>query len=280
MGSAFSFLSSGTVLTILVVAVGFAYQYYSSQTGEPSPNLRLTMPTEKPKHSSSVKKKSKKKQVVAKEVVTSAAEEEDVRMPGSEPSAPSEVKSKSDEPKPAVLTFPTVIPGEFGGDSATSAVEQDTDAGGSGKQKKKKKKGKSKKAGTEGADSGAQVEEKSDAAGPAESSSLGRSTSNRKRQPQLAEASGAGLDDSEMWTRVESRRKPKPQPMDSKNGPQDAVSDAGITTSVTGNSESSPVSEDEAGSAPQPDPSSASEDNRRTLAEKMTPKPRKTGVEE
>lgn len=234
------------------------------------------MPKEEPKHS--VKKKSKKKQAVAKEVVTSAAEEEDPRMPGSEPYASSEVKPKSDEPKPTLLSLPTVIPGEFGGDSATSAVEQDTDAGGSGKQKKKKKKGKSKKAGAEGAGSGAQVEEKSDAAGPAESSSLGRSTSSRKRQPHLAEAGGAGLDDSEMWTRVESRRKPKPQPMDSKNGPQDAVSDAGITTSVTGNS--SPVSEDEAGSAPQPDPSSASEDNRRTLAEKMIPKPRKTGVEE
>ena len=264
-------MSSGTVLTILVVAVGFAYQYASSQAREPSPNLRLTMPKEKSK------KKSKKKQTVTKEVITSAGEE-DVKLPGSEPSTSSGVKSKSDEPKPTVVSFPTIIPGEFGGDSTASAVEQDTDAGGSGKQKKKKKKGKSKKAGTEGADSSAQVEEKSDVAGPAGSSSLGRSASSKKRQSQLAEAGGAGLDDSEVWTRVESRRKPKPQPTDSKSGPQDATSDAGITTSVTGNS--SPPTEDEAGSGPQPDPASASKDNQRTLAKKMIPKPRKTGVEE
>jgi len=271
MGAAFSFVSSGTVFTVLVVAVGFAYNY-SNQVREPSPNLRLTLPKEKSKHSSSLKKKSKKKQAVAKEVVTSAAEEEDVKLPGSEPSTSSGVKSKSNELKPTIASFPTVIPGGFGGSGTTSAVEQDTDAGGSGKQKKKKKKSKSKNAGT----GGAQVEEKSDAAGPPESSSLGRSASSKKRQPQSAEAGGAGLDDPEAWTRVESRRKPKPQPTDSKNGPQDATSDAGITTSVTGNS--SPATDDEAG--PQPDPSSASEENRRTLAEKLVPKPRKTGVEE
>ena len=278
MGSAFSFVSSGTVLTVLVVAVGFSYQFYSSQTREPSPNFALTMPKEKSKHSSSVKRKSKKKQAVTKEVTTSAAEEEDLKLPGSEPSTSSGAKSKLDEPKPTIVSFPTVIPGGFGGDSTASAVEQDTDAGASGKQKKKKKKGKSKKAGTEGAESGVQVEERSDVAGPAESSSLGRSASSKKRQSQLAEVGGAGLDDSEVWTRVESRRKPKPQPTGSKSGPQDATSDAGITTSVTGNS--SPATEDEAGPAPQPDDSSASKENRRTLAEKMVPKSRKTGVEE
>ena len=275
MGAAFSFVSSGTVFTVLVVAVGFAY-HYSNQIREPSPNLRLTLPKDKSKRSGSLKKKSKKKQAVAKEVVTSTAEEEDVKFPGSEPSTSSGVKPKPDEAKPTVVSFPTVIPGAFGGSGATSAVEQDTDAGGSGKQKKKKKKGKSKNVGAGGAGSSAQVEEKSDTAGPTELSSLGRSASSKKRQPQLAEAGGTGLDDPEAWTRVESRRKTKPQPTDSKSGPQDGTSDAGITTSVTGNS--SPATEDEAGH--QPDASSASEENRRTLAEKMIPKPRKTGVEE
>ena len=276
MGSAFSFVSSGTVLTVLFVAVTFAYGYYSSQIREPSPESRLALPKEKSKHSSSLKKKSKKKQAVGKEVVTSAAEEEDVKLPGSEPSTSSGTKSKSDEQKPTVVSFPTVIPGGFGGDSATSAVEHDTDAGSSVKPKKKKK-GKSKKTGTEGAGSGAQIEEKSDAASPAESSTLGRSASTRKRQPQLGEAGAAGLDDSEAWTRVESRRKPKSQPKDSKGGSQDA-SDAGITTSATGNS--SPATEDEASPTPELDAPSVSKENRRTLAEKLIPKPRKTGVEE
>ena len=269
-------MSSGTVLTILVVAVGFAY--YSSGAGEPSPNLSLTLPKEKSKHSSSLKKKSKKKQAAAKEVVTSAAEEEDVKLPGSEPSTLSGVKSKSDEQKPTVVSFPAVIPGGFGGDATSSAVEQDTDAGSSVKQKKKKKKGKGKKAGTEGAGSSVKVEEKSDASGLAESSSLSRSASSKKPQPQFAESGGVGLDDSEAWTRVESRRKPKSQPTDSKLGLQDVTSDAGITTSVTGNS--SPATEDEAGSAPQLGASSTSKESRRTLAEKLIPKPRKTGVEE
>ncbi|KAF9777289.1 hypothetical protein BJ322DRAFT_1188085, partial [Thelephora terrestris] len=155
----------------------------------------------------------------------------------------------------------------------TSAVEQDTDAG-SVKPKKKKKKGKSKKAVAEGDGSSGQVEEKSDAAGPAESSSLGRSASGKKR-PHLGEA---GLEDPEAWTRVESRRKLKSQPSDSKGGPQDAVSDAGITTSVTGNS--SPPTDDEAGPIAQPESSSGSKENRKTLAEKLIPKPRKTGVED
>jgi len=257
MGSAFSFVSSGTVLTILVVAVGFAYLVYPGQTGEHPPGSGLALAKEKSKHPSSSKKKSKKKQAVTKEVVTSAAEE-DVKLPGSEPSTSSGAKSKLDEQKP------TVIPGGFGSDATASAVEHDTDAGGSGKPKKKKK-GKSKKARREGTGSSAQVEEKSDAADPAEFSSLGRS------------AGGAGLD-PEAWTRVESRRKPKSQPTDSKSGPQDGTSDAGITTSVTGNS--SPATEDEAGPIPQPDASSVSKENRKTLAEKLIPKPRKTGVEE
>ena len=276
MGSAFSFVSSGTILTILVVAVTFSYGYYSSQIREPSPESRLALPKEKSKHSSSLKKKPKKKQAVGKEAVTSTAEEsEDVKLPGSEPSTSSGVK-KSDEPKPTVVSFPTVIPGGFGGDSAASTVEHDTDAGSSVKPKKKKK-GKSKKAGTEGAGSSARVEEKSDAASPAESSTLGHPAGVRKRQSQLGGAGSAGLDDSEAWTRVESKRKQKSQPADSKGGPQDA-SDAGITTSVTGNS--SPPTEDEVGPRPEPDVSSGPKENRRTLAEKLIPKPRKTGVEE
>ena len=274
MGSAFSFVSSGTVLTVLVVAVTFAYGYYSSQIREPAPESRLTLPREKSKHSSSLKKKSRKRQAADKEVVTSAAEE-DVKLPGSEPSTSSGVKSKSDGQKPTVVPFPTVIPGGFGGDTTASAAEVDTDAGGSGKPKKKKK-GKGKKVGMEGTGSGAQAEEKSDAADPAESSALGRSASMKKRQSQLGEAGGAGLDNSEAWTRVESRRKPKSQP--TKGVPQDGTSDAGITTSVTGNS--SAPTDDEAGPTPESNTASASKENRRTLAEKLIPKPRKTGVEE
>jgi len=272
MGSAFSFVSSGTVITVLVVAVAFAYGYHLSQIREPAPESRLSLPREKSKHS--LKKKSRKRQAVDKEVVTSTAEE-DVKLPGSEPSTSSGVKSKSDGQKPTVVSFPTVIPGGFGGDTTASAAEVDTDAGGSGKPKKKKK-GKGKKAGTEGTGPGAQVEEKSDVADPVESSVLGRSGSMKKRPSQVGEGGGGGLDNSEAWTRVESRRKPKSQP--TKGATQDGTSDAGITTSVTGNS--SAPTDDEAGPPPESNTASASKENRRTLAEKLIPKPRKTGVEE
>ena len=275
MGSALSLVSSTTVITILVFSVGFAYIFHSSQVREPLPDSMPALPGKK--NSGSLKKKSKKKQGATKEVETSAAEETDFKLPGSEPSSSSWVKSKSNEPKPTVVSFPTVVPGSFGGDTTTSAVEQDTDAAAPTKPKKKKK-GKSKRVVTEGAGSTGQVEDKSDAVGPAESSSLGRSASSKKRQPQLGEEGGAALGDSEAWTRVESRRKTKSQPSDSKGHPQDTVSDAGITTSVTGNS--SPPTDDEAGPVTHPESSSVSKDNRRTLAEKLTPKPRKTGVEE
>ena len=278
MGAAFSLLSSGPVLTVLVVSVGFAYLYHTSQIREPFQDSALAYPEEKSKPSSSLKKKSKKKQEVTREVETSAAEDSaDVKVPGSEPSTSSAVTSRSVERRPIVMSCLSIVPGGFGGDTTTSAVEQDTDAGSSVKPKKKKKKGKSKKAVTEEAGSSGQVEEKSDAASPPESSTLGRSASGKKRL-QLGEAGSAGLDDSEMWTRVESRRKLKSQPSDSKGGPQDAVSDAGITTSVTGNS--SPATEDEADPVTQPESSSGPKENRKTLAEKLTPKPRKTGVEE
>jgi hypothetical protein len=273
MGAALSLVSSTTIITVLVVSVGFAYLFHTSQIREPSPDSILDLPKEK--RPASLKRKPRKKQVETKEVETSATEETDFQVPGSEPSTSYGIKSKPDEQKPTVVSFPNVVPGGFGGDT-TSAVEQDTDAGAPAKLKKKKK-GKSKKAVTEGAGSSGQVGEKSDAVGPAESSTLGRSANSKKRQSQLGEEGGPGLDDSEAWTRVESRRKPKSQPLDSKGGPQDTVSDAGITTSATGNS--SPATDDEAGPITQPEPT-ASNDNRRTLAEKMIPKPRKTGVEE
>lgn len=274
MGAALSLVSSTTIITILVVSVGYAYLFHSGQVRQPFPDPFPAVPKEK--ISGPLKKKSKKKQPVTKEVETSATEDTDVKVPGLEPSTSSGVKSKSDEPKPTVVSFPTILPGSFGGDTTTSAVEVDTDAGASLKPKKKKK-GKSKRATTEGAGSSGQVEEKSDAAGHAESSSLGRSGSSKKRQSQSGQG-GAGLDDSEVWTRVESRRKQRLQPSDSKGLPQDTVSDTGITTSVTGNS--SPPTEDEAGPIAQPGSSSVSKDNQSTLAEKSIPMPRKTGVEE
>ena len=55
--------------------------------------------------------------------------------------------------------------------------------------------------------------------------------------------------------------------------PQPAASDAGITTSVTGTS--SPVTE-----RTEDEHALATEENRRTLAERLLPKPRKTHVEE
>ena len=69
------------------------------------------------------------------------------------------------------------------------------------------------------------------------------------------------LDDGP-WTRVESRKRGVAQ----QQQPQPAASDAGITTSVTGTS--SPVTE-----RTEDEHALATEENRRTLAERLLPKP-------
>jgi hypothetical protein len=155
-----------------------------------------------------------------------------------------------------VVPFPNVVPGGFATDTASQV---DTDAPGAPKaaKKAKKKKAASKKA-------GASVPDNQSEGGSSAAAESIRPPTSKRRQSVLG-------DQEEAWTRVESRRRQKntTQVREGVSNPE-LTSDAGVTTSVTGNS--SPVSEDEEATPPPED--------RRTLAEKMLSKGRKTGVEE
>ncbi len=163
--------------------------------------------------------------------------------------------------EPSVVSFPPVVPGDFDAASAAPSDSADRPAA-AGKPKKKKK---AKKTSPVSADA------------QSESSATAPESSARKPR-KSATPKPAALDD-DGWTRVETRKKAERDAAKAGEGrPQLGVStsDAGITTSVTGNS--SPVTErteDESALA-----DSGISENRRTLAERLLPKPRKTGVEE
>jgi len=158
---------------------------------------------------------------------------------------------------PTVIPFPTVVPGGFATDT-TSQV--DTDAAGAPKaaKKSKKKKAAGKKAGTPIPDN------QSEGSSAAAESVRPPAGQGKRRQSVQG-------DQGEAWTRVEPRRRQKGAAQEREGKlTAELTSDAGVTTSVTGNS--SPASEDE-DATPAPD-------TRRTLAEKMLPKGRKTGVDD
>lgn len=164
-------------------------------------------------------------------------------------------------PKPPVVSSPAVVPGGF----TMDPVSVDTDAAPPKPKKSKKKKGKKAAGAGDTLTPGGNQSDGSSATG--ESS---RQHSSRKRQ-------SFGAEQDEAWTRVEPRRRQKPlaATLDIDEGKPTAelTSDAGVTTSVTGNS--SPVTERTEDEGPTPAP-----ENRRTLAEKILPKPRKTGVDD
>lgn len=185
---------------------------------------------------------TKKKQKKKASAVSSAAE-----------SAPVE---------PTVVSFPSVVPGGF------DTPAEPADKPGAAKLKPKKKK--SKKAG-----SSVPQDAQSESSATAPESSVAR----KPRKSATPKPAGA---EDEGWTRVETKKKAAPPTAGTSSAerpPDISTSDAGITTSVTtGNS--SPVTErteDESHSQPA---ASRAPDNKRTLAEKLLPKPRKTGVEE
>jgi hypothetical protein len=153
-----------------------------------------------------------------------------------------------------------LVPGGF------TTEDIDTDAAALKSKKSKKRKGKK----TGAAFSGTPTPADNHSEGSSAAAGSSRQPSGKKRQPVNAEQ-------DESWMQVEPRRRQKPlsslETGESKSTAE-LTSDAGVTTSVTGNS--SPVTEQTEDEA---DPTSAPE-NRRTLAERILPKPRKTGVEE
>lgn len=177
---------------------------------------------------------------------------------------------------PTVVAFPAVIPGGFG-----AVFGEEEEEGATPKASKPKKK-KAKKAGTPvpgGSSRPADVQSDSSATAP-ESYPQATTRSTKKKSPApKTTPQASGLEADGPWTRVETRHRNTPNATASV-GTEDAhphrslnasTSDAGITTSVTGTS--TPATEDEVQSL-------AVSENRRTLAEKLVPKARKTGVED
>ncbi|KIP01249.1 hypothetical protein PHLGIDRAFT_27046 [Phlebiopsis gigantea 11061_1 CR5-6] len=160
------------------------------------------------------------------------------------------------EVEPTVVAFPGVVPGGF--ETQPQPAEPAPTAQAAAAASKPKKKKKSKKAAGGGSAVPLDAQSDSSATAPESSSTpVPRPAAKRKSTPVL---------DDEPWTRVESRRRAAaPQ--------QPAVSDAGITTSVTGTS--SPVAE-----RTEDEHALGTDENRRTLAERLLPKPRKTHVED
>ncbi|OSD05257.1 hypothetical protein PYCCODRAFT_1432425 [Trametes coccinea BRFM310] len=250
MGSAQSLVSAAAVLAIVgAIAYGFA------RPGDPTASLSSPPAAQPPAASASSKKKQKKK---AGNAAADAKQAPPVQ--------------------PGVVSFPPVVPGDF--DSPSEAAELPS-AGGPPKASKKKKKGKK-------ASSPVLQDAQSDSSATAPESSAAPARKQRKSTTPKPATTAPAEDDG--WTKVQTKKK-VPQKAQSAQGDaasssaperplEISTSDAGITTSVTANS--SPVTErteDESRSLLADSTPSAPE-NRRTLAERLLPKPRKTGVED
>jgi hypothetical protein len=182
---------------------------------------------------------------------------------------------------------PSLVPGQFEHTPAEPLSPPDAPA--PPKQKNGKKK-KAKVASVPAAASSADnhSESSTGTTHPQPAAVADRPSSKPKRQPPMQtpkpiHQSTTSIDTDGSWTRVDPRRRNAQQGTASlaKGLSADVTtSDAGITTSVTGNS--SPVAErtkdDDVFAVNMPD--AASSGQRRPLAERLLPKPRKTGVDE
>ncbi|KAH9479946.1 hypothetical protein JR316_0008543 [Psilocybe cubensis] len=300
MGGTQSYLSSEAALTALVVAgaIGIGYSQMGATSGA-TPNTPAVIATEG--QATASKKGKKKKQSKAG---LSAA--------GDISEALSASKSESKVPSPPlqrVAASQEVIPGQFDPTPTQTPVQDQSEPSAKPKSKKSKKKAKGKAQADSTADSkNAQpisssidyLSETSAQATPPKTAKRQTSTQQSKKQSPPASSSSqltrpsqqstASIETDGSWTRVgPPRRGPKATDADSSQLSAEAdptTSDAGITPSVTGNS--SPVADRRASSSTEDETfllnsnvsSRGSGENRRTLAEKLLPKPRKTGVDE
>lgn len=240
MGNVHS-ISPGALVGGAVVVGGVVYYTYT----QPPPSHSSVSQAQSSSTSSSKKGKKKKK-------ATGAAE--------NDPIIASSSKADDGQPVPRVVSFPTVIPGQFD----TESIASDEPVSKSQPKKSKKKKPKAK---SSAISSGAVSSAESATPVP---TAPAPSKSKQRRTPPLEPASSKGALKSSpsfdtgtdgSWTRVESSARKDKQ-----------ASDAAGTT---GTEDSTSVTE-----KTDDDIRPVSTDNRRTLAEKLLPKPRKTGVDE
>ncbi|KAI0925064.1 hypothetical protein AcW2_005759 [Taiwanofungus camphoratus] len=261
MGSAQSYISTETTAVTLVIAgaaaLAYGYVHFDAQT---------TSQATKPGSASvSDKKKNKKAASADKQGAFSS-------------------QAASTAASPIVVQFPLVIPGDFDSQPVLPEGEPPTER----TKPKKKKKGKKAATPVGGVPRVAPddaLSESSATAPESHVSILPRPSLSKTKRNSVSKAHAApSPDDETTWTRVDSRRRSATQQLLKAEGPagvekppEVSTSDVGVTTtSVTGNSSSvAEHSEDELDSRLGP-----SSENRRTLAEKLLPKPRKTGVDD
>ncbi|KZT07497.1 uncharacterized protein LAESUDRAFT_742921 [Laetiporus sulphureus 93-53] len=248
MGSAQSYFS-GAAITTLLIAGAAAVVYVYVQYTPPSDS----QPRPPPPPPTQGKKKKKKKQAETQ----------------------SEVASESTTVAPNVVSFPPVIPGDFDTHSEPHDVEP---ARPSSKPKKKNKNKKASASGTAASRAAsADVMSDSSATAPESQASVRPTVKSRKSSTPKP----APVDNDESWTRVDSRRRHVSQLASASISapPAEAgTSDAGITTTSLTETSSPTVERSDDGVLPE-HPGQPSE-NRRALAERLLPKPRKTGVDD
>ncbi|TFK24052.1 hypothetical protein FA15DRAFT_619886 [Coprinopsis marcescibilis] len=256
MGSTQSYLSSqSTITAILVVcALGLGYSF------RPAQPLPLT---DTPKAQDNKKRKKKK----AKDDLLPEAEGSSTPRAAEQPASIQ------------VVSFPEVIPGQF--DSAPEAPDsmaqsQTLNSSKAKKVKKRKTKGQDAESATPVPKKLDQQEEHSEASPvkPSKTKQPRSEASISDLAGSVLRQSSTSVDTDGSWTRVDRKRGSGGEPLPSAEA---TTSDAGLTTSVTGNS--SPVAERTEDESFSPNPRGSGE-NRRTLAEKLLPKARKTGVED
>lgn len=258
MGSIQSYLNSSQILAVAICTGAISYVVAQRLlTQPPSGTTHGRAETGSGSSTSNVKKGKKLRQGVQSDTGTSSSLEPPTNV------------------TPIVVPFPAVIPGGF--DSGVGDEE-----GTASKSTKPKKRKSTKKSGTPvagGSNRPNDVQSDSSATAPETySQSTPRPTKKKSPAPKGTSQSSS-LDQDGPWTRVETRRRASPNPTTPvgtedthpQRGLNASTSDAGITTSVTGTS--TPATEDESHSLAAPE-------NRRTLAEKLVPKARKTGVED
>ncbi|KAI0796091.1 hypothetical protein C8Q75DRAFT_863110 [Abortiporus biennis] len=277
MGIVNSYLSPESAAAVLVVAGAVSYGVVQQVIQKQPPNSSSSQSASNSPAAAPSGKKSKKKKT---------------GMTAGSGKGAGGAQSEPESAKPNVVAFPPVVsvPGGF-----DSPVEQPQSLPASSSEKTAKKKKKSKK--TSGANTNANLtpstsggnksipfdaQSESSATAPENVPTTRPPPPTKRKSPTPKGKTGdvETFDADGPWTRVETKKKVTKLSSSQQEEPsltharEVTASDAGITTSVTGTGNSSPV----AGQTDDEQESPA--DNRKTLAEKLLPKPRKTGVED
>ncbi|KIJ59090.1 hypothetical protein HYDPIDRAFT_101369 [Hydnomerulius pinastri MD-312] len=268
MGSLLSFISPETVVAAVITgAAVYGYVLYSNSGTQTATS---TIPNQKSTGTKSSKAKKKKPSPKIAELSDTPEK------------AALASRSGNSAPEPVVVPFPHVIPGEFEAHPATANSDEPVT---------KSKKGKKKKAkGTSPADSAYL-----DSASPLHTSHSGDApSSSTKSQGNTPAATmdvppqtkshlraSASFDTDSSWTQVEPQHQKGSKSAGKLDGQTLAVStdfsNSDFGASISGDS---PVTERTDEVAAGHEIGTRGDDNRRTLAEKLVPKPRKTGVDD